>query len=72
MWRKGNPSTQLCECKLALRKTILRFSKKLKKQPYNPSIPLLSSYLKKMKINLTRYMYLDVHPSIIYCSQIWK
>ena len=64
------------ECKLvqSLWKTVSRFLKKLKIElPYDPAIPLLSKYLKKPKnTNLKRYMYSNVHSSIIYNCQDMK
>ena len=51
IWRKGN-TFALLECKLMqpLRKTVWRFLKKLKAElSYDPEIPLLVTYPKKMK-----------------------
>ena len=52
MWRKGTPVYCWWECKLVqpLWKTKWRFLKKLKTElPYDPVIPLLGIYMKKMK-----------------------
>ena len=49
---KREPSYCWWECKLVqpLRRTVWRFLKKLKAElPYDPAIPLLHMYLKKMK-----------------------
>ena len=50
VWRKGNPSTLLVECKLVqpLWRTVWRFHKKVKIQlPYDPAVPLMGIYLEK-------------------------
>ena len=39
---------------------------KIKNRTYDPAIPLLGIYLKKMKTNSKRYLHLYVHYSIIY------
>ena len=52
MYRKGNPCTPLWDCKLVQRlcKTLWRFLKKLKIElSYDPVIPFLGTYLRKMK-----------------------
>ena len=52
-------------------RTVWGFLRKLKiEMPYDPVIPLLDTYLEKMKtLNLKRYMHPSVHSSIIYNSQ---
>ena len=52
VWRKGDPSTLLAECKLMgpLWRTLWIFLKKLKIEPlYYASIPILDIYLGKTK-----------------------
>ena len=39
------------------------------KLPYDPAIPLWSSYPKKAKVNSNIYIYLIVHCSSVYSSQ---
>ena len=75
-WGCGEKGTILCcwwEWKLVqpLQKTVWRFLKKLKiGLQYDPAIPLLGIYLKKIKnTNLKRYMHPSVHSSIIYKFQ---
>jgi len=48
MWGKQNPHALLWECKLVqpVQKTVQKSKIEL---PYNPAIPLLGIYLKKMK-----------------------
>ena len=60
------------ECKLVqpLWKTAGRCLKKLKIElPYDPAIPLLGIYMKNMKMNLKKYMHLNVYRNTIYNSQ---
>ena len=62
------------ECKLvqSLWRTVWRFLKKLKIElPYDPAIPLLSTYPEKNS-NSKRDMYHNVHCSIVYNSQDMK
>ena len=55
---------------LPLWKTVWMFLKKLKIElPCDPAIPLFGIYLKKTKTHSRRYMYPNVHSSIIYNSQ---
>ena len=76
-WRgcgeKGTLSHCWWECNLVqpLWKAVWRFLKKPKIElPFDPAIPLLGIYMKKNKnTNSKRYMYLNVHSSIIYNSQ---
>ena len=52
LWREGNPCSLLVECKLVqlMWKTGWKFLKKLKIElPYDPAIPLLSTYPKNPK-----------------------
>ena len=65
---KGTLIHRWQECKLVqpLWKQYRGSSKEL---PYDPAIPLLGVYLKKMKTNLKRYMHPHVHCSIISNSQ---
>ena len=56
-------------CGELYKKPLWRFFKKLKIElPHDPAIPLLGIYVEKMKTNLKRYRYLNVHRSIIYNS----
>ena len=64
------------ECKLVkpLWKAVWRFLKKIKIElPYDPAIPLMRIYLKKMEnTNSKRCMNPSVHRSVIYNSQDMK
>ena len=70
VWRKGNPSALLVECKLIqpLWRTVWRFPIKVKIElPYDPPIPLLGLY--RQNHNSKIVMYHNVHCSSIYSTQ---
>jgi len=51
-------------------KTVWRVSKKLKKElPYDPAIPLLGIYLKKIKIVIQKYICTLCSTEALYNSQ---
>ena len=54
----------------SLWRTVWRFLKKLKIElPCDLAVPCLGKNLEKVKTNLKRYMYLDVHSSPVYNRQ---
>lgn len=60
------------DCKLVqpLGKTVWRILKELKIDlPYDPTIPLLDTYPKKMKTPTQRYLHPTFNCSVIYNSQ---
>ena len=76
MWRKGNPSAVLVECRLVqlLWKTVWNFLRKLKMElPFDPAIPLLGLYPKSpespIQKNLCTPMFMAAQFTIVKC---WK
>ena len=51
-------------------KTVWRFLGKLKKElPYDPTIPLLGTHPKKMKILIRKYMFIG---ALFTTDKLWK
>ena len=76
LWRKGNPSVMLVECRLVrlLWKTVWNFLRKLKMElPFDPAIPLLGLNPKnpdtQIQKNLCTPMLIAVQLTIAKC---WK
>ena len=71
MWRKGNPCALLVgmQTGAATMENSVEIPQKTKNGPYDPPIPLLGIYPKKLKTNLKEYMHHCVHCSVIYNGQ---
>jgi len=72
MWRKRNPCTLLVgmQTGAAAVENSMEVPQTIKSRiPYDPAIPLLGTYLKKMKTLSRRYTYPYVHHSSNYDSQ---
>ena len=76
IWREGNPSTLSLGLQIGGATMINRWSflKKIKIEPlYNPAIPLLGIYLKKMKTPIWKYACtLMSTAAFITIVKIWK
>ena len=76
MWGRGNPCTLWGGMEIAAATMVngIKVPQNLKTEPpYAPAIPLLGSYLKKMKTpNLKRHMHPNVQSSIIYKSKVME
>ena len=76
MWRKGNPLALWWKCRLVqpLWKTVWKFLKKLKMDlPYDPEIPLLGIYLKKLKTLIQKNISTPMLTAALFTiAKIWK
>ena len=76
LWREGNPCSLLVECKLVqlMWKTGWKFLKKLKIElPYDPAIPLLSTYPKNPKTLDWKHTCTPMFTAGLFTiAKIWK